>query len=104
MKEANMTATVNTQNDTPEAHHTSPRKSVWMRGLYMIITAFLIGAAQSVLFLLAVVQFIMLLIDGKNPNPRIAEFGEVLGKWLVQAVHFQTAKSDEKPWPMGPLT
>lgn len=82
----------------------SPRKSVWMRGLYMIITAFLIGAAQSVLFLLAVVQFILMLISRGEKNAQIADFGEVIGKWLLQAANFQTAKSEDKPWPLGPLT
>ncbi len=101
-----------TTETTADANHNShdaapdagKGKSVWMRALYMLITAFLIGAAQSVLFLLTVIQFVMLLIDGKKPNAQIAEFGETLGKWLVQAVRFQTAKSEEKPWPMGPLT
>ncbi|MDZ7905574.1 MAG: DUF4389 domain-containing protein [Cypionkella sp.] len=96
-----MTTEVNDASPTQDA---SPRKSVWMRGLYMIITAFLIGAAQSVLFLLAAVQFIMLLIDAKKPNAQIADFGETVGKWLLVAAKFQTGKSDDKPWPLGPLT
>lgn len=91
-------------NNASPAQEASPRKSVWMRGLYMIITAFLIGAAQSVLFLLAVVQFILMLIDGKKANDQIADFGETIGKWLIVAAKFQTAKSDDKPWPLGPLT
>lgn len=90
--------------DGGTSQNDSPRKSVWMRGLYMIITAFLIGAAQSVLFLLALVQFILMLVSRGEKNAQIAEFGDVIGKWLVQAAKFQTAKSDDKPWPLGPLT
>ena len=42
---------------TPEAAADTSRKHVWMRGFYMIITAFLIGAAQSVLAKLTPTDF-----------------------------------------------
>ena len=82
----------------------NPRKAVWLRGLYMVITAVLLGAAQSVLVLLALIQFVLMLLSRGAPNAQIADFGDSLGKWLVQAAKFLTAKSDEKPWPLGPLT
>jgi hypothetical protein len=92
-------------NDATQApKDISPNKSVWLRGLFMIITAFLIGAAQSVLFLLALIQFVLMLLSRGTPNAQIADFGDVIAKWLVSAAKFQTAKSDEKPWPLGPLT
>ena len=97
------TQAVEDLNETERKSHT-PRKEVWLRGLYMVITAFLIGAAQSVLVLLALIQFVLMLISRGAPNAQIADFGDTLAKWLVQAVKFQTAKSDEKPWPLGPLT
>jgi hypothetical protein len=87
-----------------DASQTPTRKSLWMRGLYMLITAFLIGAAQSVLFLLAVIQFILMLVGGNKANAQIANVGDMLGKWLLTAAKFQTAQSDEKPWPMGPAS
>jgi Domain of unknown function (DUF4389) len=93
-----------TIDDTTPRSEPSPRKSVLLRGLYMAITAFLIGAAQSVLFVLAVIQFLLMLISRGVPNAQIADFGDIIGKWLVSAVKFQTAASEEKPWPMGPLT
>jgi len=82
----------------------APRKAVWLRGLFMVIVALLIGAAQSVLFLLALIQFVLMLLSRGAANAQIAEFGDVLGKWLVQAARFQTAKSEDRPWPLGPLT
>ena len=99
-----MTTDVQDTQTAPKAQDITPRKSIWMRGLYMVITAFLIGAAQSVLFLLAVVQFILMLISRGERNVQIAEFGDVIAKWLAAAAKYQTAKSEDKPWPMGPLT
>jgi len=93
-----------TEATAPNPAGETARKSVWLRGLYMLITAFLIGAAQSVLFLLAVIQFILMLLDSKKPNAQIADFGDVIGKWLASAAKFQTGRSEDKPWPLGPLT
>ncbi len=97
-------ATVENAADAPQAQDVSPRKAVWLRGFYMLITAFLIGAAQSVLVLLALIQFLLMLLSRGAANAQISDFGDVLAKWLVQAVKFQTAKSEDKPWPLGPLT
>jgi len=80
----------------------NPRKALWLRGLYMIIVALLIGAAQSVLFLLTLIQFVVMLISRGAPNAQIADVGEMIGKWMAQAAKFQSAKSDDKPWPFGP--
>jgi hypothetical protein len=67
---------VENASPTPEASETAPRKAIWLRGLFMIITAFLIGAAQSVLALLALIQFLLMLISRGEPNAQIADFGE----------------------------
>ena len=82
---------------------TPDRKSVWMRGLMMVLIALMIGAAQSVLFLATLVQFVLMLIDKGKHNPQIAHFGEIIGKWVAKAALFQTAKSEDKPWPFSPL-
>lgn len=86
--------------NAPRAH--TPHKALWLRGLYMVIVALLIGAAQSVLLLLTVIQFVMMLIARGAPNAQIASAGEVIGAWMAQAAKFQAAKSDAKPWPFGP--
>ena len=79
------------------------RKSVWKRGLMMVLFALMIGAAQSVLFLATLVQFVLMLVDKGTPNPQLAHFGEMIGKWLAKAALFQTAKTEDKPWPFSPL-
>ncbi len=96
----------------PELSETNPaaapmsnagRKHVWMRGLMMVLIALMIGAAQSVLFLAALVQFVLMLVDKGQPNVQLANFGEMIGKWLAKAAQFQTAKTEDKPWPFSPL-
>jgi hypothetical protein len=82
---------------------TTARKSVLMRGLMMLLTAMLIWMATSVLGLLTLLQFVLMLLDKGTPNAQIAKFGETVGKWLAKAALFQTAKSDDKPWPFSSL-
>ncbi|MFM7443711.1 MAG: DUF4389 domain-containing protein, partial [Tabrizicola sp.] len=58
---------------------TTPKGSLWMRGLMMLIFAMLIGLTQTILHALTLLQFVLMLIDKGQPNPRIAEFGKALG-------------------------
>jgi Domain of unknown function (DUF4389) len=78
---------------------TTPKGSIWMRGLMMLIFAILIGLAQTVLHALTVVQFVLMIFDDGKPNAQIASFGKSLGLWLSKAAAFQTAQSEAKPWP-----
>ncbi|CAN1505638.1 Protein of unknown function DUF4389 [Paracoccaceae bacterium] len=78
---------------------TAPKNQLWLRGLMILLIAILIGLAQTVLFALTVLQFILMLIDKGKPNTQIASFGKTLGGWLTKAAAFQTAASEEMPWP-----
>lgn len=78
-----------------------PKGSVWMRGLMMLIVAILISVAQTVLHVLTVLQFVLMLIEKGKPNAQIAGFGKTMGGWLAKAATFQTAASEDKPWPFS---
>lgn len=78
------------------------QKSIWLRGLWMLLIGALMGAAQMILHLLTLLQFILMLLDKGKPNAQIAAFGIRLGKWLQKAALFQTAQSEERPWPWTP--
>lgn len=73
-------------------------ESPWIRGLYMLVFAVLIEVARWLLLVAAVLQFLWLLI-AKERNGHIAEFGDSLSKWLARAARFQTAASEDKPFP-----
>ena len=70
-----------------------------LRLLHLVLMALLIGAAMTAMHVLTVLQFIHMLVDKGRPNPRIADFGKRLGRWLARAVRFQLAETDDKPWP-----
>lgn len=79
----------------------APKGSLWMRGLMMLIVALLIGLAQTILHVLTILQFLLMLIEKGRPNAQIASFGKTMGAWLAKASAFQTAHSEDKPWPFS---
>lgn len=78
---------------------TTPKGSLWMRGLMMLIIAILISLAHTILHVLTVIQFVLMVFDKGKPNAQIASFGKSLGGWLAKAAAYQTAQSEAKPWP-----
>lgn len=73
-------------------------KSVWLRGLWMLVLAVLFGIAETVLLAAAVIQFLWM-VFAKEKNRFIADFGKDLSAWLSKTARFQTGASDEKPFP-----
>lgn len=72
--------------------------AVWKRGLIMLIFAVGFTVAEALLGLIAVLQFLWLLIDGA-PNPRLAHFGRALGRWLADVAEFQSCATERRPFP-----
>jgi hypothetical protein len=72
--------------------------NVWMRGLWMLVLAILFGFGELILGLAAVLQFLWLLF-AKEKNQPIAEFGKDLADWLARVAMFQTATTEDKPFP-----
>ena len=70
----------------------------WVRALYMIFFIFAFGAGQTILGMVAVVQFVWLLATGA-PNEVLRRFGTSLAKWFADVVRFLTCASDDKPFP-----
>ncbi len=84
-----------------DASHTeepSKRKSTWMRGFYMLIFILLMELAGTVLAVIALIQFIWMLLNG-DKNGDLSRFGRGFGRWFREAVAFQTCETDEKPFP-----
>lgn len=85
--------------DQPE----SPRESMGLRLVHMVIIAVMLSLGQTVLTLLTVVQFVVMLINTGERNQRLADFGTDLGIWMAKAARYQSAASDVKPWPWTDL-
>lgn len=73
-------------------------RAVLTRGLLMIVFAFLFGLAETILFFCAVFQFFWMVAKG-SPNESIANFGQILAKWLAKVTLFQTGASEDLPFP-----
>lgn len=74
-----------------------------MRLIYVVLIAIMISLAQTVLGVATLVQFVIMLVNNKKPNERLADFGIDLGIWIAKAARFQTAGSNVKPWPWTEL-
>ena len=80
-----------------------PPENLGMRLLHMILIALMISVAQTVLGVITLIQFVIMLINQRQPNENLAEFGTSLGIWIAKAARFQTAASEVKPWPWTEL-
>ena len=76
-------------------------REVWMRGLVMLVIAFCLGIGQSLLFALALVQFVWMAIKGER-NMFIADFGRSLGLWQAECAWFLSGDSEDRPFPWRP--
>lgn len=84
-------------DDTVESYKD---KSVWLRGLYMLIFMFLLGVAKFVAFVVIVIQFITVLFTAQTNN-KLTRFGKSLSIYHYQIMLFLTYNSEEYPFPIG---
>ena len=73
-------------------------QEIWKRGLFMLLFAIAFGFGQSLLGVLAVVQFLWLLFAGE-PNRILQRFGRSLSAWFGETARFMSCASDERPFP-----
>ncbi len=85
--------------DQPEVED----ENIFMRLVYMVLIAIMLSFAQTILTVLTILQFIIMLVNQKQPNERLADVGTDLGVWVAKAARYQTAASDVKPWPWTDL-
>ncbi|PRY26046.1 uncharacterized protein DUF4389 [Aliiruegeria haliotis] len=76
---------------------------ILLRIVYMLIIYFMLGIASTVLMVATIVQLVIMLINNREPNERLADFGTDLGIWIAKAARYQTAASEVKPWPWTDL-
>lgn len=86
---------MNENSDAP-----TDQRNIWIRGLYMLLMALILHVAGTVLFVIALIQFLIMLMNG-TPNARLASFGRSLAHYFRQAVNFLTFATDEIPFPFN---
>ncbi len=83
------------------------KRSIWLRGLLIVLMAIAFQISGTLLAIGAVVQFALaLLSDG--PNARLIAFGQSLGLYLSQIADFVSFATEQVPfpfsaWPSPPL-
>jgi hypothetical protein len=75
-------------------------KSIWTRGLFMLLFAALYGVAEFVLLVIAVFQFGHALFTGRA-NDNVIAFGYSVGCYIFDITKFVTFNSDVKPFPFS---
>jgi hypothetical protein len=83
-----------TMTDTPG------RRSIWLRGLFMILMAMAFQISGTLLALAAIVQFVLALLSDA-PNARLIAFGQSLGLYLSQISDFVSFATEEVPFPFS---
>ncbi|HKL68816.1 DUF4389 domain-containing protein [Salibaculum sp.] len=78
-------------------------ENLFTRLIYMIIIAIMLSFAGTIIGILAVIQFVLTLVNNKVPNDRAADFGTTMGMWVAKAARYQAFASEEKPWPWTEL-
>lgn len=85
---------------TENADMPANKPGIWVRGFIMLLMSFILQMAGTVLFALAILQFILALLNDK-PNARLVSFGRNLACYFQQTVSFLTFASEETPFPFS---
>ena len=76
------------------------QRSIWLRCVLMILMAMIFHFCGTLLFLLAVIQFVITLLSGAA-NARLNSFGHALGRYLGQLADFLSFAAEELPFPFS---
>ena len=79
---------------------TTAERDTLLRGLFMLLMAFFYQLAGTLLFFIAIIQFVIALIN-RTPNARLVSFGRSLGSYIKQIVSYLTFASDDRPFPFS---
>jgi len=88
------------QSNTDELKKNIKDSSVWKRLLFMILFSILYSAAEVVLAVVVIYQFLSLLITG-NKNEKVLSFGAQISTYAYQVFSFLTFNTENKPFPMS---
>ncbi|MEO1552160.1 MAG: DUF4389 domain-containing protein [Pseudomonadota bacterium] len=86
---------------TPEHEDAAPGQRPFLRGLYMLLFVLLFALAETLLTIIAVLQFLWLVFTGA-PNSQVRLFGHGLSQWMAAVGEFQACETEDKPFPFAP--
>jgi len=74
--------------------------SLWKRALYMLIFSIVRALAEGVVTIVAIFQFVTLLVTGSANEP-LLKFGTNLSAYIYQIMQFLTFNSEEHAFPFS---
>jgi len=74
--------------------------NTWIRGLYMLLFLFIMGAAKFAIGVLVLFQFLTHLFAG-NINERLVSFSSSLAQYISQIILYVCYVTEEKPFPFN---
>lgn len=84
---------------TDISNTTVTHRSIWVRALLMILMGIAYQLAGTLLFFLAIIQFVLVLLNG-SPNLRLMAFGSSLGRYQSQIASFVSFATEVPPFPL----
>jgi hypothetical protein len=72
----------------------------WLRFVFMVLFAIILGVAGYVISILVIIQFIWALVTGEG-NDNLRAFGSSLSQYIYQMLRFLTYNTEEKPFPFA---
>jgi len=91
---------MNQQTNTDELKKNIKDSSVWKRLLFMILFSILYSAAEVVLAVVVLYQFLSILITA-DKNEKVLSFGAQISTYAYQILSYLTFNTENKPFPMS---
>jgi hypothetical protein len=85
---------------TNTSANTHDKRSIWIRGFFMILMAIAFHISGMLLAVAAIVQFVLALASD-GPNARLIAFGQSLGLYLGQIASFVSFATEDVPFPFS---
>jgi hypothetical protein len=79
---------------------THPQRSIWLRGLLMILMALAYQLVSTLLFFLALIQFVLAVVSD-GANVRLMTMGRSLGRYQSQVADFVSFSTEDVPFPFS---
>ena len=86
---------------TDTSASTHDKRSIWIRGLFMVLMAIAFYISGMLLVVVAIVQFVLALVSD-GPNARLVAFGQSVGLYLSEIASFVSFATEDVPFPFSP--
>ena len=84
----------------PDTKERMSDRTIWARGLYALFFVIAYSVAETILWLLAIFQFIAALVTG-HVNDALLRFGANLSHFIFQILQFVTFNNETLPFPFS---